>query len=439
MRIAKDLPYSTAFENEQLIPENLYYDSASDTDSSRSVPVLTMQIQNDDESISTGRLVVLTIWAIGLQTIWSVVMSHGTPYFTHIGISPAGISLIWMASPITSALFQPYIGAVSDGSRHPWGRRKFYIVIGTASTILSILILRQSIIIAVWLAHVFGAEPQGEVVRTTTQVIAIVGMILFSFATCPLQASLRAFTVEHCPRHQQGEATAWVCRPIAVFVFVITADIHPQIYSIPILSLNQRYTVTERDAIIDQGTQVGSLAMFTFAVVGLIGNILLPFFVCAPSKILAAQESTRLRTITKLFKLPCLTLTHAWMLSLLLLGTCMLAMAVTTHSCVGIMLGGLMGVSWAMTQWAPLSIISTDLFTREVKDPELGQWTREEETGTVMGIYNTAIAAPQVLAALGSAIIFGILNVIGITDQMRWVLGTAGLPAFVAAWLASKL
>ncbi|KAH8819251.1 major facilitator superfamily domain-containing protein, partial [Xylogone sp. PMI_703] len=482
-----------------------------------------------------------------LQTIWSVVMSNGTAYFTHLGISKAEISLIWIASPITSALFQPYIGAVSDRSRHPWGRRKAYIIVGTVSTIFSILLLRQSVSIAIWLTEAFGAEPRREMAHIGAQVMAILAIISFSFATCPLQASLRAFVVECCPSHQQQEATAWICRFIGVgsmllyllsytslsewvpwlgdtqfkalcmftcvalgatvtitCVFITEVPTHltplrvvkqsngpvglfaeiigsarnlssrvkrtmlvqscswyswftflyyctsyvlyspsptdsAVLDSKPIISLKQTYNITEREAIISQGTQVGSLAMFYFAAAGLASNIILPFFLLTPSSALTTGAATQVRNTTNIRKIPHLSLADAWMGSLLLLGICMLVIATTTDFRVGIASASMMGISWAMTQWAPLAIINAELSNRQLKDLELGHRIRGEETGTVMGIYNTAIAAPQVLAALGSGIVFWTLNTIGITDQIRWALGIAGLPAFIAAWFAYKL
>lgn len=181
--------------------------------------------------------------------------------------------------------------------------------------------------------------------------------------------------------------------------------------------------------------------MFAFAAVALLGNIVLPLVLYSPSPTSITQEPirTQVENILSLRKLPHLSLNQAWMLSQLLLGTCMLLMTVTTNPNVGIALGGVMGISWAMTQWVPLAIISADLSRREATNRELGYRGSEGSAGAVMGIYNAAISAPQVVGALGSGAIFWILNAIGATDQMRWVLGFAGLPAFVAAWLASAL
>jgi solute carrier family 45 protein 1/2/4 len=131
-------------------------------------------------------------------------------------MSPTVIAAVWIAGPITGTLFQPYIGAISDASRHPWGRRKFYIVTGTVSTIVSIILLRQSIEIGTGLAQAWGAEPRGEEAHWIAQAVAILAINFVGFTTCPLQAGLRAFIVESCPSHQQEEASAWVCRFVGI-------------------------------------------------------------------------------------------------------------------------------------------------------------------------------------------------------------------------------
>jgi solute carrier family 45 protein 1/2/4 len=181
--------------------------------------------------------------------------------------------------------------------------------------------------------------------------------------------------------------------------------------------------------------------MFTFAAVALFSNIILPFVVYEPSPSSTAQQPIirQLPDVISLCQLPHVSFAQGLLLSQLLQGTCMLLMAVTTNYRVGIVLGGLMGISWAMTQWVPLAIISAELSKKETIDGEMWQRNRGGGAGAVMGIYNAAISAPQVLAALASGVMFLILKAMGVTDQMRWVLGAAGLPAFAAAWLARGL
>jgi solute carrier family 45, member 1/2/4 len=121
-----------------------------------------------------------------------------------------------MVAPITGALFQPYVGAISDRSRSPWGRRKLFIIVGTLSTIASILLLRQSADVAAWFTRVRALEVDHGTTNAVTQTVAVIAMVSFSFTTCVLQAGLRPFIVESCPSNQQEQATAWVCRFVGI-------------------------------------------------------------------------------------------------------------------------------------------------------------------------------------------------------------------------------
>jgi solute carrier family 45 protein 1/2/4 len=55
-----------------------------------------------------------------------------------------------------------------------------------------------------------------------------------------------------------------------------------------------------------------------------------------------------------------------------------------------------------------------------------------------MGIYNISIAAPQVVAAIGSGGLFWILGRLGVDDReaVGWVIRLGGLSSLAAAWLA---
>jgi len=61
--------------------------------------------------------------------------------------------------------------------------------------------------------------------------------------------------------------------------------------------------------------------------------------------------------------------------------------------------------------------------------------------GSVMGVYNVAIAAPQIVAALGSSGILWVLGWWGFDDgeAVGWVIRIWGLAGLVAAWLAAGI
>jgi hypothetical protein len=77
----------------------------------------------------------------------------------------------------------------------------------------------------------------------------------------------------------------------------------------------------------------------------------------------------------------------------------------------------------------------------EEKEEEILVGAGELRAGAVMGVYNIAIAAPQIVAALGSSGIFWVLGKWGFDDgeAAGWVIRLWGLAGFVTAWLAAGI
>ena len=101
-----------------------------------------------------------------------------------------------------------------------------------------------------------------------------------------------------------------------------------------------------------------------------------------------------------------------------------------------------------MTNWAPFALIGDEISTRAAerqrrrREGEAGIEDHEvpedaDQAGTVLGIHNVAIAAPQVLATLGSSLVFRLLQkprgVPG-DESVAWVLRGGGVAALGAAW-----
>ena len=61
------------------------------------------------------------------------------------------------------------------------------------------------------------------------------------------------------------------------------------------------------------------------------------------------------------------------------------------------------------------------------------------KVGSVMGLHNVAIAAPQVLAALLCSGVFKVLGMAGVEDALGWVLRVAGLAMLGAVWVGREL
>lgn len=227
-----------------------------------------------------------------------------------------------------------------------------------------------------------------------------------------------------------------------------------EIYVEPYLQENPHMTPAELDKLYEQATRIGTFALLINSIVSLLTNLFMPFFI-APTYdtqplVTQARGETSApftldkesqRTFLDRLRIPGFTLKRAWFGSLILFSFAMFCTVLVRSVEAATALIGLAGITWAMTLWAPWAIISAEISRRDallrerklraarvantgaVSDgarvgsspantlPAPEDAAEEEETdqaGVVLGIHNMAIAAPQIMANVGSSIIFKI-------------------------------
>lgn len=134
------------------------------------------------ESKSSWYLALLTISIGGLQIVWSVELSNGSPYLLSLGMSKALVAFVWLAGPLTGALVQPYIGILSDRSRNSWGKRKPFMIGGTVGTVVSSIVLSYARDIIRVIAGFEKAAPYNGGYRTATIILATIMMWCLDFS-----------------------------------------------------------------------------------------------------------------------------------------------------------------------------------------------------------------------------------------------------------------
>lgn len=127
-------------------------------------------------------LLVLTIAIGGLQIAWSVELSNGSPYLLSLGLSKSLMALVWIAGPLSGTLVQPYVGMLSDNCRISWGKRKPFMLVGAAATIVSLMFLAWTRDIVRGFLGLFGADPESNGVKVTTIVVAVIWVYILDFA-----------------------------------------------------------------------------------------------------------------------------------------------------------------------------------------------------------------------------------------------------------------
>ena len=228
-----------------------------------------------------------------------------------------------------------------------------------------------------------------------------------------------------------------------------------EIYLEPYLRDNPHMTPAELDKLYEKATRIGTFALLMNAVVSLLTNVFVPFLVAptydsrpVPTNAQGETDSAPKlgkpmpRTILDRLRIPGFTLRRAWLGSLVLFSVAMLCTLLVRSVRAATALIGIAGITWAMTLWAPWAIISAEISRRDALNraqklrdnetrrnaefslpPELdgppGQYgasgdetdvieDHEDQAGVILGIHNMAISAPQILATVGSSIVFKI-------------------------------
>ena len=87
---------------------------------------------------------------LGIQFGWGLQMANMSPIYKYLGASDAQIPMLWLAAPLTGFIVQPIIGAMSDRTWGPLGRRRPYFLVGAILSSLALVAMPNCS--ALWMA-----------------------------------------------------------------------------------------------------------------------------------------------------------------------------------------------------------------------------------------------------------------------------------------------
>jgi solute carrier family 45 protein 1/2/4 len=314
------------------------------------------------------------------------------------------------------------------------------------------------------------------------------------------------------------------------FLFYSTTYIG-QLYVNPIFEKHRDLSEDEINKTWEDATRIGTFALLIDAIVSFAANVILPLLVVpsykrievpanldpgvlpeepepelprrmsfsgmpvgtASEPLLEAharnmeEDKDEERNILSKLRIPGLTLRRTWLLSHLLFAICMFSTFFITSTEAAIAVIGIVGISWAVTLWAPFALISAEVAQRDAErriqrlQMELGE-TRErslpepnnehdsgpcenddveagdiandilpaineddeatDQAGIVLGLHNVAVSFPQFFSTLVSSLIFKALQKPRgepWDDSVGWVMRFGGCAALVAAFLTKTL
>ena len=86
----------------------------------------------------------------GLQYSFGLQQANMSPIYSYLGAEESKLPLLWLAGPMTGLIVQPIIGAMSDRTITPWGRRTPYFLVGAIFCSLALFVMPFSS--TVWMA-----------------------------------------------------------------------------------------------------------------------------------------------------------------------------------------------------------------------------------------------------------------------------------------------
>ena len=107
---------------------------------------------NTLKKFTTAKFISFAIGFFGLQFAWQMRIILSGPVTEELGASPFIFGLIWLAGPFTGMVVQPLIGALSDKTKTPLGRRRPYLLGGALLSALALWAFPNSASITNWLS-----------------------------------------------------------------------------------------------------------------------------------------------------------------------------------------------------------------------------------------------------------------------------------------------
>src|SRR5476651_615445 len=97
---------------------------------------------------------------LGIQFGWGLQLANMSAVYERLGARPDQVPLLWLAAPVTGLIVQPIIGALSDRTWGPLGRRRPYFLTGAilASCALFFMPTSSSLWMAATLLWVLDAS-----------------------------------------------------------------------------------------------------------------------------------------------------------------------------------------------------------------------------------------------------------------------------------------
>ena len=171
-----------------------------------------MNENNVLKKFTTAQFLNFALGFFGLQFAWQMRIILSGPVTENLGASPFIYGLIWLAGPFTGMVVQPLVGALSDKTVSPFGRRRPYLLGGALLASLALLIFPNSAGVAEFLHKITGLN----LPPLTALVIAAIMIWVIDACVNVAQGPYRALVPDVVPEEQYSLANSYISLAIGL-------------------------------------------------------------------------------------------------------------------------------------------------------------------------------------------------------------------------------
>lgn len=169
-------------------------------------------MSNELKKFTTAQFLNFALGFFGLQFAWQMRIILSGPVTEGLGASPFIYGLIWLAGPFTGMVVQPLVGALSDKTVSPLGRRRPYLLGGALLASLALWIFPNSAGVAEFLHNVTGLN----LPPLTALFIAAIMIWIIDACVNVAQGPYRALVPDVVPEEQHSLANSYISLAIGL-------------------------------------------------------------------------------------------------------------------------------------------------------------------------------------------------------------------------------
>ena len=154
------------------------------------------------KKFTTAQLLNFCLGFFGLQFAWQMRIILSGPVTEALGASPLIFGLIWLAGPVTGIVVQPIIGALSDVTQTPFGRRIPYLMGGAILAAIGLFLLPRS-------GDIAGLFGESAPVWLGLLIAAVMIWIIDACVNAA-QGPYRALIPDNIPKEQHALANSYL-------------------------------------------------------------------------------------------------------------------------------------------------------------------------------------------------------------------------------------